>query len=157
VASRRILLALAVVTAGTLVLFYVLNQQSRRLVDIRFRQLATAEARTIDRVMAVAGTRLLQEGEGQLIEFLSQMMIDDPVVYVALRDAGGLRFADTKFEGFLPVGGQAGGVRIVTTPIGPILEVTTPLAAVPERGAASPSASSWKPCPKSKGAAGEIS
>lgn len=133
VAFKRLLLALALVTAGMVTLFYLLNRQNQQSMESRFRQLAVAEATTLDRIMAVAGTRLLQKGEETLVSFLERMMEDDPVVYVALRDAGGLRFADTKFEGYLPLSGRTDGVRIVATHAGPILEVSTSLASPPGR------------------------
>ena len=116
-------------SAASIGLFYFLNLHNRRAVESRTLELAVSEGQTIEKVLAKAASQLLVGGERPLVQFMNEIFANDQVVYVALKKAGRLLHAASKYEGYLPL---SSGQRAVTTfdsPLGEIIEVAAKLKA----------------------------
>lgn len=126
VSARYIAIVAAICLAGVII-FYFLNLGNRRAVESRAVALAVSEGETIEKVLGPAAAKLLDGGEAHLVRFMDEIFANEQVVYVALRSAGSLRHAASKFEGYLPLAGGSGPVRTFDSPLGTILEVTAAL------------------------------
>ncbi len=96
---------------------YVNSKNQQRVMD-----LALAQAKINTAFIEVAGKHLLEEGEENLENFLSRLMEDEEVVYVAVEKKGKLTFWDSKYPGYLPIQKRT-SPRIFPSPIGSILEM----------------------------------
>lgn len=107
--------------------FYLLNLSNRRAIETRTLELAVSEGRTIEKVLSKAAAQLLEKGEEPLVRFVSELFANDQVIYVALKRSGRLLHADSKYEGYLPLGEDLQPVKTFDSPLGEIIEVTAAL------------------------------
>ncbi len=96
---------------------YVNSRNRQRVIML---SLAQANLNTV--FIEVAGGHLLEEGEENLEKFLTRLMKDKNVIYVAVEKKGKLIFWDSKFPGYLPIERKP-SPRIFPSPIGSILEM----------------------------------
>lgn len=115
-----ILFTLSIFSIG---IFYVLNLSNRRAVEASTMELAISEGKTIEKVLGNAALGLLGKGEIHLIRFMDEIFVNDQVVYVAIRRAGHLLHAASKYEGYLPLENEFQAVKTFTSPLGEIIEV----------------------------------
>jgi signal transduction histidine kinase len=120
-----ILFVLSAISVGTL---YWLNLSGRRSVEARAQELAASQGETIGKLMNKAAASLLANGEGELLRFMDEIAANEQVVYVAVKRAGALRHARTKFEGYLPLDDRSLPVKMFLSPLGEIIEVATDAA-----------------------------
>jgi signal transduction histidine kinase len=110
-----------------IVVFYFLNLGNRRAVEARTMELAVSEGKTIEKVLGLAATKLLDGGEAPLVRFMNGIFANEQVVYVAIRGSGRLLHAASKFEGYLPLGVDTNPVRTFESPLGQIIEISAAL------------------------------
>ncbi len=109
-----------------ILILYIFNKNSGLIIEASIKGLAFSEGKTISEVMKTAGYHLLEEGEEKFIKFLSKEFSNDKVVYLALLKNGDLFYADSKFEGYLPIDETSKKIlRIIDSPSGKIIEVST--------------------------------
>ncbi len=107
-------------------IIYMFNKKSGILIENSIKSLAFSEGQTISEVMKTAGLYLLKNGEEKFINFLSKEFNNKKVVYLALLKNRELFYADSKFEGYLPIDeNNTKNLRIIDSPSGKIMEVGT--------------------------------
>ena len=125
--SARYIAVVVALSLASIALFYFLNLSNRRAVEAKAMDLAISEGQTIEKVLSKAAAGLLGQGDAPLIRFMDEIFANDQVIYVAIKRAGRLLHAASKYEGYLPLAGEPQPVRTFHSPLGEIIEVNATL------------------------------
>ncbi len=125
--SARYIAVVVALSLASIALFYFLNLSNRRAVEAKAMDLAISEGQTIEKVLGKAASGLLGQGDAPLIRFMDEIFANDQVIYVAIQRSGRLLHAASKYEGYLPLGGDPQPVRTFRSPLGEIIEVSATL------------------------------
>jgi len=125
--NARYIAVLVSLCLASIALFYFLNLRNRQAVEAKTMELAVSEGQTIEKVLSKAASQLLGQGDAPLILFMNEIYANDQVIYVAVKRSGRLLHAASKYEGYLPLGGDLQPVRTFASPLGEIIEVTATL------------------------------
>lgn len=106
-----------------LVFFYLVSSFNSKFIIRESQRLAYAQAETTSLVLKIASKDLLNQGEKNLEKFLNFLFHQEKVIYIALLKNGKLLFWNSKFEGYLPIEPETPAKRIISTPIGSLLEL----------------------------------
>ncbi len=124
--SKKYVIGLFVFFLLMIIVLFLFNRKSSLMIEESMKELAFSEGQTISEVMRTAGYHLLEQGEDRFIKFLSKEFSNKKVVYLALLKNGELFYADSKFEGYLPIDiTSKGTLRVIDSPSGKIMEVNT--------------------------------
>lgn len=124
--SKKYIIGLFVFFLIMIIVLFLFNRRSGLMVEESIKGLAFSEGQTINEVMRTAGYHLLEQGEDRFIKFLSREFSNEKVVYLALLKNGELFYADSKFEGYLPIDiTSKETLRVIDSPSGKIMEVNT--------------------------------
>lgn len=106
------------------VFFFLISTHSRKVVERHVLEQAGAEGETLRTLLLAVGEHLLAGGQESLQALLPQLLDNPDVIYVALVRDRRLVFADSKFEGYLPIDrGAADGLHTFPSPLGEVFEV----------------------------------
>ena len=116
-----LLFLLAVILAA----LYQLNSLNRTRIRNEFERIGIAEGMTIHHLAKAAGSRLMQEGEGELTKFLDSLFQNDTIIYIGLFKGNNLVYLLSQYEGFFPVvrGRASGNTRMIDTAVGRMFEI----------------------------------
>ena len=122
--ARKYALAIVAPTLLAVGIFYFLNFNSRRSLEKKTSELAISEGKTIEQLMRMAGFHLLEKGESDLVRYLAELSANEQIIYLALSRERKLIYAETRFEGYLPIEPDSPPVGAFDSPLGKILGVS---------------------------------
>lgn len=133
--KRRILFFLIFPFLVILVSIFYMNKFNKQQITAKFEEITIAEGITIQNLVEISGSHLIEKGEEKLVNFLEQLYDNESIVYIGLFKEGELISLLSRFEGYFPVVPGQEAHRILDTPMGKIFEITGRFEDIPGIGA----------------------
>ncbi len=122
--SNLYIVVVIVITVFVVLFFGYLNFKSKLSIEKQLETFSLNEGKTISEMMFIVSKHLVETDEKNLISFLKTLLKNEAVVFVAVKKDNELIFADTKYEGFLPIELEyENGVSFFNSPVGKILTI----------------------------------
>ncbi len=118
------ILFILIVTVFVVLFFGYLNFKSKLSIERQLETFSLNEGITISEMMFIVSKHLIETDERNLISFLKTLLENKAVLFVAVKKENELIFADSKYEGFLPIELEyKNGVSFFNSPVGKILTI----------------------------------
>jgi signal transduction histidine kinase len=123
--KRRILIYLTFFFILQLISIFFVNRINKNQIKKKFEEITVAEGMTIGHLLELSGLHLADDSNTKLTAFLDRLYKNEEIVYIGLFNGEELNYLLSRYEGFFPVIPGQEGHRILDTPMGKILEISS--------------------------------